>query len=412
MGVFDRFKKPTETQEMRAVQNYFKLMTAYAPAFSTYQGGIYEMSLTRAAIHAFATHCGKLEPKMTGSAKRYLEPILKFMPNETMDTYTFLYKLATILKVENTAFILPIFDERMRIVGFYPQSSIGTEVRSIDGVQYLFYPAPTQMGQNDVIEFKYVGVMRNHFYKQRIYGDSNVAFDSTMNMIYTQEQAIINGVKNSAIIRFLAKLANVLKPADITAERVRFAADNLGVENNGGVMLFDQKYDTVQQIESAQMLVDDKQTQIIKNNVYEYFGTNEDILMNKFDEETWDAFYEGAIEPFAIQLSLVLCNMIYTDREKATENMLIMSSNRLQYASNKTKIQFVTTLFDRGFLTHNDGRDVFNMAKTENGDILYIRREYVEVSKLGDVVLDKEAPLAPPSEFEDDKEDTEDDNNG
>jgi hypothetical protein len=409
MGLFDRFKRPTETQEQREVQSFFKLMTAYAPAFSTYQGGIYEMSLTRASIHAIAKHCGKLEPKMTGSAKRYLEPVLKFMPNETMDTYTFLYKLATILKVENTAFIIPIFDERLQIVGYWPQSSIGTSVKSVDGVQYLFYPAPTQMGQMDVIEFKYVGVMRNHFYKQRIYGDSNNAFDSTMSTIYAQEQAIINGVKQSANIRFLAKLASVMRSSDITAERVRFTSDNLGVENNGGVMLFDNKYENIQQIESKQLLVDDKQTQIIKNNVYEYFGTNEEILQNKFTDDVWSAFYEGEIEPFAIQASLVLSNMTYTAREKASSNMIILESNRLQYAKNETKISLVTQLFDRGFMTHNMGLDVFNMAPVEDGDKYYIRREYVEVDKLGDVVLDKEAPVVEPVA---DKEDTEDDNKG
>ena len=30
---------------------------------------------------------------------------------------------------------------------------------------------------------------------------------------------------------------------------------------------------------------------------------------NKFDENTWNAYYEGKIEPFAIQLSLVMTNM-------------------------------------------------------------------------------------------------------
>lgn len=55
------------------------------------------------------------------------------------------------------------------------------------------------------------------------------------------------------------------------------------------------------------------QMQHIQENVCTHFGTNMDILQNKFDENTWNAYYEGKIEPFAIQLSLVMTNMSFTE---------------------------------------------------------------------------------------------------
>ena len=42
----------------------------------------------------------------------------------------------------------------------------------------------------------------------------------------------------------------------------------------------------------------------------------------------------------------------------------------------------MTQLFDRGFLTHNMGLEIFNMPPVEDGDKYYIRKEYAEVSKL------------------------------
>ena len=42
----------------------------------------------------------------------------------------------------------------------------------------------------------------------------------------------------------------------------------------------------------------------INENVFNYFGTNAGILQNKYTEDEWNAYYEGKIEPFAIQLSL------------------------------------------------------------------------------------------------------------
>ena len=71
--------------------------------------------------------------------------------------------------------------------------------------------------------------------------------------------------------------------------------------------------------------------------------------------------------------------MTFTDRELAQNNSIMWTANRLQYASNKTKLQIVSQLFDRGFLTHNQGREIFNMSSIPDGDKYYIRLEYGEV---------------------------------
>lgn len=105
-------------------------------------------------------------------------------------------------------------------------------------------------------------------------------------------------------------------------------------------------------------------------------------LQNKFNEETWNAYYEGKIEPFAIQLSLVMSNMTFSDREIACGNAITFSANRLQYASNATKLQVSTQLFDRALLNRNGVMDIWNMAHVEDGEKYYIRKEYTEVSEL------------------------------
>jgi len=298
-----------------------------------------------------------------------------------MDTYTFLYRLATILKTENTAFVIPILDDRMVTIGFWPERSIGSEIRTVDGIQYLFYNSPKGDGTRLAIEFDRVGVLRNHYYKSALYGESNSALDTTLNLMYTQDQGIVNGVKNSANIRFIARLANVLLEKDLKKERERFSTVNLSSDNNGGVMLIDSKYADVKQIESAQFLINPKQVELIQQNVFNYLGVNQDILQNKFNEETWSSYYEGAIEPFAIQLSLLLTNMIFRGKQLAG-NKIMFEANRLQYASNATKISLVTQLFDRGFITQNQGLEVFNMSPVKDGEKRFIRREYVEIDKL------------------------------
>ena len=204
-----------------------------------------------------------------------------------------------------------------------------------------------------------------------------------MELINTQNQGIINGVKNSASIRFLAKIANMIKPEDITKERERFTKDNLSPENQSGMVIYDAKFADVKPIESKPFTVNAAQMQQINENVFDYFGTNVHILQNDYTEDQWNAYYEGKVEPFAIQISLVMSNMTYTARELAFDNAIYFTANRLQYASNKTKLEISTQLFDRGLLNRNGVMDIWNMAHVEGGEKYYIRKEYAEVSELG-----------------------------
>lgn len=381
MGLLEKIFPKQQTKEK--VDGYFKTLNAYTPAFSTYSGSLYEMELTRAAIHSFATQCGKLKPEIQGSAYKNLEKILQFKPNPYMDTYKFIYRLATILSVDTTAFIIPLYAEDYQsIVGFYPLLPQNTEIVQVAGEPWLRYTF--RNGQKAAIELSRVGILTNYQYEDDFFGSGNKALMPTMKLLDIQKQGIEEGIKQSAMLRFMAKVGQTLRPEDIVKERNRFAADNLSSENTSGVMMFDAKYSEVKQIESKPFIVDAEQMKIIQTNVYNYFGTSEAIIQNKWSEDEWNAFYEGKIEPFAIQLSLVISNMSFTQKELAHGNQILFTANRMQYASNNTKLQVSTQLFDRGILTTNQVMDIWNMPHVENGDERFIRREYIEVSKLDD----------------------------
>ena len=151
--------------------------------------------------------------------------------------------------------------------------------------------------------------------------------------------------------------------------------------------MFGNQYSDIKQVDSQPFVINADQQKLIQENVYNYFGVNQSILQNSYNEEEWAAFYEGKIEPFAIQLSLAMSNMTYTEKELARGNQIVFTANRLQYASNATKLQVSTQLFDRGILTTNQIMDIWNMAHVEDGDKRYIRKEYTETSKLdgGDI---------------------------
>lgn len=354
------------------------------------------MDLTRAAVHSFAIFCSKLKPEITGSAKNYLEKTLQFKPNFFMDTTKFLYRLATIYEVDNTAFIIPVEDQLGRLIGYYPILPQRCEIVEAGGIIYLRYQFAN--GEYAAIEFEKVGVMAQYLYHDDLFGEDNRPLRPTMQLLHTQNEGIINAVKNSANIRFLAKVANMLKPEDIKKERERFTADNLSEDNKSGMIIYDNKFSELKQVDSKPYTVNALQMQQINENVFIHFGTNMDILTNKYDENTWNAYYEGKIEPFAIQLSIVMSNMTYTQNEINRGNMITWTANRLQYASNATKLQVSTQLFDRALLNRNGVMDIWNMAHVEDGDKYYIRKEYTEVSQLNAGGVPKQPTYEEPTE--------------
>ena len=115
---------------------------------------------------------------------------------------------------------------------------------------------------------------------------------------------------------------------------------------------------------------------LINQNVYDYFGVNEDVLTNKAYGDSWSAFYEGAIEPFAVQFSDVMTKMLFTFREQSQGNFVAATTNRLQYMSNADKLNVSAQMLDRGIMSINDVRQIWNLPPVEGGDVRIIRGEY------------------------------------
>jgi hypothetical protein len=200
----------------------------------------------------------------------------------------------------------------------------------------------------------------------------------------TQNQGIAEGIKNSASFRFMATVNNFSKAKDLANERKNWVAENLG-SDSGGLALFPNTYSNVQQIQSSAKVVDPEQMDIIQTRVLNYFGANEDVLQNKTVGDAWSAYYEGKIEPFALQLSQAMTVMTYSEQERKRGNAIFWSANRLQYMDNNDKLLVSQGLFDRGILSTNGVMDIWHLPHVPDGDKRYIRKEYTEVTELDHV---------------------------
>jgi len=382
MGLFDLIFKNRPKEPDPRYEGYFKMLNGYTPRFTSFAGEIYEMEQIRDAINARATHVSKLNVQVLGEARPRLRNKMKHGPNQLQTWSQFMYRLSTILDVQNTAFITPIYDEYGEPSGIFAPLPERCEIVQFKDVPYLRYKF--QDGRKAAIELDYCGIMTKFQYKNDFLGEKNSPLLPTIDLIDIQEQGIKEGVKSAASYRFMAQLDNFSKDTDLVKERRRFSEENFSKDAKaGGLLLFPFNYKDIKQLDVKPWVVDADQMKLINENVYNHFGVNEKILQNKAYGDEWAAFYEGAIEPFAIQFSEVMTKMLFTLREQSNGNEVIATANRLQYLSNQDKLNVSAQMADRGLMTRNEIREIWNLAPLPEpiGSQLPVRGEYYNVGE-------------------------------
>ena len=381
MGMLEKIFGKREPPAGLKNAQVFKLLEGYTPAFTTWRGSIYESELIRAALDAWGRHAAKLKPNIRGSAAQELQNRLKVRPNAFQEWSKFLYQTAVILGVRNNSFLVKTRNEygATGIINIIPVSWELVEYQSEPWIRFTL-----RDGQRRAEKLSETGILTRYQYKNELFGENNEAMRPVLDLISIQRQGITEGIKNGASYRFSAQSDNWASDEDLASEMERFNKFTFGNKKSaGGVLLFPNTYTNVTQLKQDGYEVKADQEKIIKENVFDYFAVNEEIMQNQAFGDKWLAFYEGFVEWFAIQLGECISGMIYTDRERsAYNNQVFFSSNRLQYMSNADKLNAVTQLGDRGLATRNELREILNLEPLPEpyGSQIPARGEYYDVT--------------------------------
>lgn len=362
MGLFD-ILFPKIKQKIRA-DDYFQTLSAYTPVFRTWNGKLYESELVRTAIDARSRHIAKLKPCFYGAAQSKLVTKLKQVPNTIQTWYQFIYRLNTILDMQNTAFIVPEYNhnlERIGMITFLPERY---ELVMCDGIPWIRFIFSN--GLTAAEELSNIGILTKFQYSNDYFGESNSALNATMNLINIQNQGIEEAVKNASTYRFMANIKNFSKPEDLAKERQRFTEENLSGDG-GGLLLFPNTYQNIKQITPNAYNASSSERELIQKNVTFYYGVNEKIMNNSATGDELDAFFNGAIEPVAIQLSEVITRWMYSPFEQSNGSYFVAVANRLQYMSVTAKVSMSKELGDRGAIMIDEIRELFNWGPLPDG---------------------------------------------
>ena len=334
-------------------------------------GELYKSDILRSCIQPHVSAIGKLTPvhvKAAGDEADYfyIDKVLR-EPNPYMAGCMLQEKLAAQLTLNRNAFAYINRDGNGYPIEIYPLPVMSAEAIYDRGYN-LYLRFVLRNGRMVTYPYRDVIHLRRDFYENDIFGTSaQEALTPLMELVGTSDKGLMDAIKNGAIIRWLVKWNQTIRPEDLKKQAENFAEMYLSTETNGtGVAATDAKAE-VQQIKPNDYVPNVLQTDRTERRIYSFFGVNQNIVQNSYTEDEWNAFYEAQIEPVAKQMSDEFTRKLFTPRERQAGHRITFGANSLQYASMSTKLNLLQ-MVDRGAMTPNEWREVLNMAPIEGGD--------------------------------------------
>lgn len=405
----------------------YKLLNTWQSTFIPFSGNAYEVNTVRAAIDGFARRAATVHPRhirrgegKLADVKSKYNRILQFKPNPYTTAYKFYYRIATQYKLYNNAFVYPVWNPLTgELEALYNVNATSIELIEIQGE--LYCKMSFIGGKKYTCPYTDLIHIGSHFNNNDIFGENNRPIIPVLETANTFNQSMSKFAELVAVVRGILKYSAQAKTEDLNARRDEFIRDNLRMENNGaGVIVTDQKYDYTP-ITDKQTPIPTGQLAYIKSEIYDYFGTNENIVQNKETPEQASAYYNGEIKPFYEQLTQGFTNGLFTGKEPAYGNEIIFEGNSLQNEKLADKTNTLKFLADIGAITIDGVLLAYNMAPI--GGEMGARRvqtlNMVNAEKADKYQLGEEKTPAEPEEDnnsdseekEKDEEETEDKNN-
>lgn len=353
-------KKQTEITKTQ-----LQMLNSYNAQFTTLGNDTYDSKVARQCIDRIATHCAKLIPKhikdsISNNIKGDINFLLQNQPNPIMTKFDFIYKTVSMLYTDSNAFVFIAKDKTGYITGFYPILATNYDLLE-DATGKIYLQFKFVNGKEYTLPYLELIHLRLFYNKHDIFGTNNKVLKTDIDTAHTASEGIKNAIKTSNNLKGILKYTNsMLKDKDLKASKEAFVRDFLNLENESGIAAVDSKAE-FEPVNLKPITLDREQLQQVNNNIFDYFGISEKIVNNSFTTEDWNAFYEGVIEPRAIQMSDAFTNKIFSYKAIKEGHKIVFTANRLQYATLSNKISLLKEAGALGLLTKDEAREIIDL---------------------------------------------------
>lgn len=401
MGLFRRKKKTVEPVSYDA-----KVYRSTLNVFTDFGNNISASDVVKICIDRIATHAAKLKPRYVKNLdnssvvekKGSLAYLLKYEPNPLMTPHDFIYRVVTLLYLNNNAFIYPVYDEStFKLKALYPIKPNSVEaVKDASGDLFLrFYFSD---GKDYLLPYESVIHMRRFYGVNDIFGGSGALSDhaailKTIKINDSVLQGIDNAIRSSFQIKGLLKINGLLSERDKKAQKDEFdkALKESTQSGNSSIVPVDLKSEYVP-LNVDPKLVDSETLSFLHQKVINYFGVSEPIYKNDYSEDEYNAFYEGTIEGIAIAFSETFSKALLSRNALERGEQVVFYSERLQYASWNTKVTAIEKLMGLGILSLNESRSLLGLEPIEGGDKRLQSLNYIDADNANKYQVGEQTP--------------------
>ena len=366
------FKRLFKNQKSETLTKY-QLVTERGNGTFIWNGKIYESDIVRACLAPYIKAIGKLCGKHIFDSQREMkvnpEPYIKCLleyPNPLMSAQKFQEKMAAQLILNGNAFASITRDRNGMPVELFPLPAVGVEADYRNGELYLKFTLDN--GKSYTFNYDDIIHLRMNYYDNDIFGNSLMpTLAPLLKINNTIDDGIVKAIKNSSLIRWLLKSTSSIRTDDLKKLAKEFSDSFLNTSSEtGGVAATDSKVEA-QQIDSKDYVPNFEILKSVKDRIYSLFGVSEKIVQGNYTEDEWNSFYESSIEPIAVDFANEYTRKLFTPKKRSYGNKIIFEASNLACATIGTKLNFLQ-MVDRGALTPNEWREIFNLAPVEGGD--------------------------------------------
>jgi HK97 family phage portal protein len=343
----------------------YRLLSTWVSHFAKFEGNVWEISVSRAAVDAFARNAAKVMPRhirrvegRREDLKDNLHSLLQFKPNPHMTAYAFYYRIAALYCIDNNVIIYPVKDGG-KITALWPISASQAELLEKDGITYIRMMFAS--GQSYICPYDEVIHLRRHFKGNDYSGDDNSPLLPVLKTAHAFNQSMGKFAELISVIRGILKAASGTKDEDLSARRDDFIKNNLAMDSGGsGIIVTSPKLEYTP-INEKQVPIPASQLEYVRREIYDYFGVSDNIVQNKAESEEMEAFYRGALAPFYMQLSQALTNGLFSEREQSFGHEIICELDRLQFETLTNRTAAAKFLVEIGAATLDQILEIFGL---------------------------------------------------
>ncbi|MEE1048330.1 MAG: phage portal protein [Clostridia bacterium] len=373
MGLFDKLfhRKPKNSK-------FAPMLNGYAPLFSQFGTNIYASDVVQQALKCIVDEMKKLNPQHVrvirngdvepqyGSFQAVLDE-----PNEFMTTTEFIEKCVWLLLLNYNVFIIPVYrvwrdqktgEEKRYYEALYP--ILPTQVNFIESAGRLYTEFwfasgySTTIPYDDVIHVKYNYSVNDYMGGNQFGQPDNEPLLKTLQLNHQLLQGIAKAMNASYAVNGVVKY-NTLLDNGKTEAALKELEQKLR-NSESGFLPLDLKAEFTP-FEHNSEIVNADTLKFIDEKILRNWGIPIDILSGDYSKETYEAFYQKAIEPLIKSFSQAFTKKMFTKREKAFGNQIQFYPEDLIFLSMTQRVELVTQLSPTGGLYENEKRAMFGL---------------------------------------------------